>query len=220
MKRVKWKAGDDRGELMLESMIVYLPTMLLLFFILAVFSVLLQRWNLQTIANEAAMRMAQTYRLTTADESTGYVTDEQLEEVGLYRYIFNGSKTDMMESVQERITTYAGWRMSRTTYTKNVVEPQFDVEVTSDALGRRHLEVVITGEYQVPFGEALAFFGFGGTTQYEVTAYADCVDLIDYVHFIDYVEYQTNVNRLNPKVVGMIDSLIGLYNTIFNKDEP
>lgn len=204
---------------MLESLIVYPITMLLLFFTLAVFSVLFQRWNLQTIANESAMRMAQTYRLYMAEESTGYVTDTQIEEVGPYRYMANLFNHDMEESIQERVEAYAGWRMARTTYTKNVTEPKCTVTVTSDNLGRRHLEVVIKGEYSVPFGDALSFFGFDGTTTYEVTAYADCLDIVDYIHVVDFVEYQTNVNRLNPSIIGMVDSFLGLFDTIFNSEK-
>ena len=57
------KEKYDKGEVMLESLIVYTITIFLLFFILAIFSVLFQRWNIQTIANESATRVAQTYNL-------------------------------------------------------------------------------------------------------------------------------------------------------------
>ena len=54
---------NENGEVMLESLIMYSVTIFLLFFILAIFSVLFQRWNIQTIANESATRVAQTYNL-------------------------------------------------------------------------------------------------------------------------------------------------------------
>lgn len=57
------KEKYDKGEVMPESLIVYTITIFLLFFILAIFSVLFQRWNIQTIANESATRVAQTYNL-------------------------------------------------------------------------------------------------------------------------------------------------------------
>ena len=69
---------NDKGAIILESLIVYPVTIFLLFFILAIFSVLYQRWNLQTIANESAARMAQTYRLSQADKSSGFVDETQL----------------------------------------------------------------------------------------------------------------------------------------------
>ena len=61
----------------------------LLFFILAIFSVLFQRWNIQTIANESATRVAQTYKLMDADVDTGYVSKSKVAEVREYRYIWN-----------------------------------------------------------------------------------------------------------------------------------
>lgn len=57
------KEKYDKGEVMPESLIVYTITIFLLFFILAILSVLFQRWNIQTIANESATRVAQTYNL-------------------------------------------------------------------------------------------------------------------------------------------------------------
>ena len=48
MKWIKNGIKDENGEVMLESLIVYSVTIFLLFFILAIFSVLFQRWNIQT----------------------------------------------------------------------------------------------------------------------------------------------------------------------------
>lgn len=67
MQWMKKDLKNEKGEVMLESLIVYSVTIFLLFFILAIFSVLFQRWNIQTIANESATRVAQTYRFSTSD---------------------------------------------------------------------------------------------------------------------------------------------------------
>ena len=206
---MKEKKENDRGELMLEALIVYPITMFLLFFILALFSLLFQRWNIQTIANESAARMAQTYRLSTADESTGYVSKEDLVDIGAYRYVFNKDK--MKTDIRNRVSQYASWRLTNTTYTKNVTEPVCKVDVIHDSLGRRHIEVVISGEYSVPFGAALSYFGFPGTTTYEVTAYADCVDLVDYIQTINYVDKTV---KLDKSIFGLFDAILSLGNTV------
>ena len=201
---------------MLEALIVYPLTMFLLFFVLALFSVLFQRWNLQVIANESAMRMAQTYRLSSAEESSGFVTEEQLTDVGAYRYVANVITKEMETSIKERVSSYAKWRLARTTYTKDVTEPQVSVTVVPDTMGRRHLEVTIVGEYAVPFGEALAFFGFNGTITYEVSAYADCLDIVDYIGLVDYVGAQTS---FNSGIIDMIDSFLKLGDHIIDMGE-
>lgn len=207
MERRKQSILGNSGELMLESLIVYMITLFLLFFILAIFSVWYQRWNIQTIANEAATRMAQTYRFDSTDAESGYVTKEQLVEVGLYRNFLGFNKEKSMKS---RISLYAGERLSRTTYTKNVSEPVFAVQLKHDAMGRRHVELTITGEYSVPFGEALTFFGFPGTTTYEVTSYAECLDLIDYINYVDFVKEQTGLGQIKGGIIKSVDAVIGV----------
>lgn len=204
---------NNKGAIMLEALIVYTVTLFLLFFVLAIFTVLFQRWNLQTIANDAAARMAQTYRLNKADEITGEVSVEELTEVGIYRYAGNLITKKMETSIDKRVSDYASWRLQKTTFTKNVTEPVIKTIVHPDALGRRHIEVSIVGEYRVPFAEAMNFFGFGKTIKYEVKAYADCVDMIDYINLVDYVDTQTNISG---KFVGFIDSILNLFDNIFD----
>jgi len=213
MRRRNWNQKNTRGAIMLESLIVYPMTLMLLFFILAIFSVLFQRWNLQTIANDAAARMAQTYRLNEADEISGYVTEDELTAVGPYRYVGNVFTKNMEESIDKRISDYASWRLEKSTFTKHVQEPTIKTVVHPDALGRRHLEVTITGAYTVPFGEVMSYFGFEYPIVYEVKAYATCIDMIDYINFVDYVDTQTN---LSGKLVGFIDSILALFDNIFN----
>lgn len=198
---------------MLESLIVYTITIFLLFFILAIFSVLFQRWNIQTIANESATRVAQTYKLTDADTVTGSVTVDQISAISPYRYIF--SKSDLQTSATKKIKDYATTRLANTTYTKNVTEPVISVEVKKDALSRKHIEVTISGEYSVPFGEALSYFGFESTTKYTQTSYAECVDMIDYVNTIDFVHYQSTLSIFNSSFVKAINSVLKLFDHIF-----
>ena len=204
----------DKGEVMLESLIVYSVTIMLLFFLVSIFCVLFQRWNIQTIANETATRFAQTYRFKDADESTGYYTKDELKNVREYRYVFN--KTELSYAAYVNAKSYATWRLANTTFTKNVVSPLIEVEVKNDALSRRHIEVKITGSYTVPFGEALSFFGFNTVTQYEVKTYADCVDIIDYVNTVNYVDYQTSLGQFGSKTIGLINAVLKLFNNIIN----
>jgi len=199
---------------MLEALIVYTVTVFLLFLILAIFFVLFQRWNIQTVANEAAAKIAQVYKLTDCDITTGETTEAQIADVRPYRYMFN--KEDPENAAEKKVVEYAKDRLKRTTFTKDVTEPEFDFEVVSDSLGRRHIEFTVSGEYSVPFGEALSYFGFPGTTTYEVTACADCVDLIDYITTIDYVNSVTSLKQFGSDTLGMIDKILSLVDNIIN----
>ena len=220
---MKWykqlnKENNENGEIMIESLIVFGITMLLLFFMLAIYSVMYQNWNMQTIANEAVARVAQTYRFSKIDESSGYVTEKDFVDVGPYRYVTNTLFKTMDKEVDERLDRYCQRRLSNTTYAKNVNKPECTVAVKPDAMGRRHIELTLKCEYAVPFGEVLDYFGFGGTTEYEVTAYADCVDLVDYINFVDFVDTQTSLKQFGSKTIGLIDSVLNLFDNIFSKD--
>lgn len=218
-ERISKKIKDDRGAIMLEAMIVYGITLFLLFMILAIFSVLYQRWNLQTIANETAARVAQTYRFSNIDESSGGVSRDDILKVGPYRYFTNGITKKMEKNAMARVSEYSFWRLGRTTFTTDVTEPQCETKVKSDAMGRRHIETTLTGEYAVPFGEVLDYFGLGGTIEYKVSAYADCVDIVDYISFVDFMKKQTSLDMFDSESIKLVDSFISLFENIFIKEE-
>lgn len=207
------KKKNEKGEIMLESMIVYTITIFLLFFILAIFCVLFQRWNIQVIANESATRVAQTYRFSDADTVTGEVKESEITSVGHYRYLFSGDTLE--SSAEDRIQTYAKDRLKKTTFTKDVVEPTVTVKVVRDALARRHIEVTIKGEYSVPFGEALSYFGFGSTAVYETTAYAECLDFSDYINTVDFVEDRVSLSDFDSSFIDMVDKILKMFDNIF-----
>lgn len=197
---------------MLESMIVYSVTIMLLFFILAIFSVLFQRWNIQTVANEAASRYAQTYRFSDKDEYSGYITKTQLLAVGDYRYFFGGD--DLEHSAQNNIKDYALNRLNKTTFTNYINEPEITVSVEEDNIARRHVKVTIKGEYKVPLGDILSYFGYDSNIKYETTAYADCVDLIDYVNTTNFFHNQVENNVLDSSLVSLMDSVLGIFDNV------
>lgn len=218
MKRKDSDNQSCRGAMMLESLIVYIVTIFLLFFVLAIFSVFYQRWILQTIANESVTRMAQTYRWPEAYEQTGAVEKGNLTDTSIsrvYRYTLKNEER-LAQSVEDRISEYAGWRILQSTYARNIIEPEINAEVTRDALGRRHIEVTITGMYAVPMGEALTYFGFDSAVAYDVKAYAACVDIIEYINLVNFVDSKTSLDLFGSSFIGLIDKVLALFDNIFD----
>lgn len=209
------KEKNNRGEIMLESLIVYSITIFLLFFILAIFSVLFQHWNIQVIANESASRVAQTYRFTEADTVTGQIEKSKLTNIDIYRYFNNSS--EMENSARTKIQEYAKDRLNKTTFTRNISDPIIDVNVVKDSSYRKHIEVKISGEYSVPFGEALSYFGFESTIKYETTAYAECLDLSNYINTTDYVKNQISLNKIDSSFVRAVNKILGLFKTLTSR---
>ena len=202
---------NESGEVMLEGLIVYTITVFLLFFLLAIFSVLFQAWNVQTIANETAAKAAATYKLADSDLADPYVSVEQITGISRFRYWFGDDSLE--REAETKSFEYSQDRLQKTTYTKAVTQPEVVVQVKEDTLARRHIEVTITGEYTVPFGEALSYFGFDSIAHYE-TASAECLDLIDYIDTVDFAGKQCSLDILGSSLVGAINKMMKLIHDI------
>ena len=203
---------NESGEVMLEGLIVYTITVFLLFFLLAIFSVLFQAWNVQTIANETAAKAAATYKLADSDLAAPYVSVEQITGISRFRYWFGDDSLE--REAETKSFEYSQDRLQKTTYTKAVTQPEVVVQVKEDTLARRHIEVTITGEYTVPFGEALSYFGFDSIAHYETTASAECLDLIDYIDTVDFAGKQCSLDILGSSLVGAINKMMKLIHDI------
>lgn len=203
---------NESGEVMLEGLIVYTITVFLLFFLLAIFSVLFQAWNVQTIANETAAKAAATYKLADSDLADPYVSVDQITGISRFRYWFGDDSLE--REAETKSFEYSQDCLQKTTYTKAVTQPEVAVQVKEDTLARRHIEVTITGEYTVPFGEALSYFGFDSIAHYETTASAECLDLIDYIDTVDFAGKQCSLDILGSSLVGAINKMMKLIHDI------
>ena len=203
---------NESGEVMLEGLIVYTITVFLLFFLLAIFSVLFQAWNVQTIANETAAKAAATYKLADSDLADPYVSVDQITGISRFRYWFGDDSLE--REAETKSFEYSQDRLQKTTHTKAVTQPEVAVQVKEDTLARRHIEVTITGEYTVPFGEALSYFGFDSIAHYETTASAECLDLIDYIDTVDFAGKQCSLDILGSSLVGAINKMMKLIHDI------
>lgn len=210
----KQKDTGIEGMIMLEALIVYMVTIFLLFFILALFCVFYHIWNMQTIANEAAMRIAQTCKFEEADVDTGYVTLEQLTSLDRYRYL-PAKKNKMEQIAKEKLQNYVDKRLDKVSFVHKMTDPEIRMEIKKDGLASRHVEVNISEEFQVPFGTALSYFGYEDTITYECTGYADYMDIIDYVNMVDYVSQERLLNELAGSTIKLINSVLKLFKNIF-----
>jgi len=202
-----------KGAIMLEALIVYGITIFLLFLVLALFSVFYHLWNVQAIANEAATRVAQTYKYIGADVDTGYVEISQISELKEYRYLLGG-KHELEEAAADRLEGYINDRLDHTSFVNRLTDTGIQVEVKKDAMGSRHIKVTVQEEFSVPFGEVLTYFGYDSTISYEDTAYARCLDLVDYINMEDFASYQISLEMLDDKVVKLINAVLGLFDQV------
>jgi len=204
----------NNGEIMLEGLLVVIVTMFLLLFVIAMFSYLFFRWNIQTAANDTAARYAQSYSYIAYGGNVSLDTGKpaMVGDISIdpYRYIFLHSpeKTTAID--------YANDRLRKSTAGFAIGSPKIDIKIISDIIGRRHVEVKITGNYKVLMQDvfAIKIFRLDRVFSYEVYGYADCVDLLDYLNTVNYIEWVAN-DALNSKVVDLLNNIIELVGKFF-----
>lgn len=204
-----------RGEVMIESLLVYGVTVILLFLMLTVFSLLYQNWNVQTIANDTAAKVAQLYRYESTDLTVAELGSATLENVRPYRYLFNGNGLE--RSAKTRSSQFAKDRLRATTFAVAVGEPTVDAVVERDGLARRHVAVTVTGTYQVPGSQILKYLGGTGDVVFSHTGYAECMDLSDYLITTNFTE--TAFGAASGTAVGKaIDSVLRLVHALSEEE--
>lgn len=191
----------DSGSLMIDGMIAMLITIMLLVFLMSFGFLLYQRWMVSSIANDTATRLAQSYPYPNADPVIGYLNVDMLSNVPLFRYMGEGLKAEN----QEKGENYGLWSLKLSSLAYPVDGPHITVCAPADSLGRRHVQVKVTAEYEIPFGGALQYFGLDGTITYQATGYAVCMDMLDYINTIDTVK-SLSENTFDSSIVDTIDT--------------
>lgn len=200
---------EDNGSLMLDGMIVMLMTIMILVFLLGFGFLLYQQWAVSNIANDTAVRIAQSYVYPDTDPVIGYVNVDLIEGVPLFRYAGN----KLMKKNESKGQKYAAWSLEKSSFAYPVAPPNIRVDTKYDGLARRHVEVVIQAEYEIPFGGALEYFGLSRTVTYTGTGEAVCVDILDYVNTVDSVKSLMN-QTYGSKAVGAGKAVLGMIKKV------
>ena len=211
-----FRSKNERGELMIESMIIVILTMFLLLWILAVGFIYYQRNLVTTITNDAAAKIAATYNNVDSDIVMGYISTEDMVERPLYRNFNNGALKDANETKAE---AYVRYMIKRTNFLGTIADPENDIIVTMDLVMdsavRKHVVVKTQCAFRTPFGEALELFGMDGDISYEATGRADCTDIADYISTTDFAARLAGGKVVKSKVLDCLNSLIKVFNKVF-----
>lgn len=206
----------EKGELMIESMIIVILTMFLLLWILAVGFIYYQRNLVTTITNDAAAKIAATYNNVNSDIVMGYMSTENLVERPLYRNFSSGQLKDANET---KVEAYVRYMIKRTNFLGTIGNPEDDIVVKMDLVMdspvRKHVVVTTTCTFKTPFGEALELFGMDGTLTYQATGRADCTDVADYIATTDFAARVAGGKIVKSKVINCLNSLIKVFNKVF-----
>lgn len=210
-KRRKWK--EEQGEVMIESLLVMIPTLFVMVFLIGLGFLLYQQWNIQYAADEIASKVAGGYTYTDRELSSGTITWDHMKNRALYRYLFLGEEYEAAAERQGK--KYGKNLLHHTDFAKPTGAETVTVKTVHDSLARRHVEVTVEGTYKIPFGEGLELFGLSGSRNYKATSVAECVDLLEYNGTIMYTKNFFNlVTDGSSKIVGMLDSWLKVFKTL------
>lgn len=208
---------QDSGEVMLEGMIVMIMTMLLLIWILAVGFLHYQRYTLTIVTNDAAAKIAATYQNPGSDLIMGYVSMEDFSERDLFRWAGINKYTGLRAVNEEKAEAYIRYILEHTNFTGTIADVKVELKLLPDSPLRRHVEIRTECTFNTPFGEALEFFGMDGKVTYTACGRAECSDMLDYCSTVDFVTNQLKASALDSKCINFINSLIKLFNHVFEK---
>lgn len=210
------KIKNEKGELMIESMIIVTITVFLLLWILGVGFIYYQRSLVTTITNDAAAKVAATYNNVDSDIVMGYISSEDMAERPLYR---NYNNSALKDANQTKAEAYIRYMVKRTNFLGTIADPENDIVVTMDLVMdsavRKHIVVTTQCTFKTPFGEALELFGMDGKVTYEATGRADCTDIADYISTTDFAVRLAGGEIVRSKIIDCLNSLVKVFNNIF-----
>lgn len=213
----KFSKKED-GEVMIESLIVYLVTFTLLFLVLALMMLTYQRFTIKTVAVDMSVKIAQNIRYSDIDIEDGVYTENDIKTLKPYRYLFGGTAS-MQSKMLKSGGDYTISRLMKTTF-KGVVTKEnttIKVEVFSDGPALRHVTVTVKGQYKLPFDEMLDFFNLSHLKTFEFTESAECVDILDYINYVDFSKNLVNIVWGDLGKSGkLIDKIVTLVNKFIN----
>lgn len=213
-KRHFTKIKKENGEIMLESILVMIPTLFVLIFLLSLGFLLYQKWNIQYVADDIASKVATSFELLDEDVPTTVISLEEAQKVLLYKYLFYFD--DYEELNNTKANNYGSELLQLTGYGDGVGEENIQLTVEEDSLARRHIRVEITGTYRIPFAEGLEIFGMDGTRTFTAVSYAECIDMADYMNTVVYGDQVGEILFGNSKTLKMINTWIGVFKKIFD----
>lgn len=198
---------------MVEALLVYMVTILMLFLVLSLFSTLYEIWSIHIVANDTAVKAASCYVMPDADVTTGEIEEKDVTSVALYRY-FLWRKPALEQSIQTKFSQFAKERLDGSGLIKTGSDPVIAVEFIHDGVSSNHVKVTIIKSFSMPFKPVLKSLGLKTEIEKTAVAYADCTDMIDYLNTVKYVEQMTSLKKLDSSFVDALNSLLGLITEV------
>ena len=201
--------GGQCGMATVEALFTLSLALFILFYLFSYGFFFYQRWAVIHVANDTAVRIAETYAYPQSDPVMGFVSSAMHAEISPYRYM--GKKQAVQNA--DRAEKYARWSMSLSSLAYQQGDLDVQVDEIHDALAARHLKVTVTGTYKLPFGGALSYFGGNGTVTYSATSYAMIMDPGDYIDAQNALK-KLSSESFGSEIYSTVDSVLSLISKL------
>lgn len=220
------RRSDENGEIMVESTIVFIITLMVVFSLMNFAFMSYQKANLSVQANHAATEIANVYAIREADPFLGYVDEKRIEQKKLYRYIGAVGRTSLDKEQAEKAKWYVAYLLEATEYLhpkrtdgSRGYRDDIEVSVIKNDFGFRQIKVDVKREYSVLSAFPFQFLGLDAAYTARATGYAQCYDMIDYInteHTVVEVKKRLNKMWQDNAVGDLLENGAGLINNIMD----
>ena len=105
MSKVRKKSEcRENGEIMIEAILVMIPTLFVMIFLLSLGFLLYQQWNILYSADEVASKVAVGYEYADEEIQTGKISLEKAQQTILYKYLFSNDEMEEANAKKHIIT--------------------------------------------------------------------------------------------------------------------
>lgn len=204
------KHKNERGAVMIEATWCLLLVVFVAMFMISFGAYLYQRATFHVAANQIAEEAALTYKLKTL-EADSFLSGSAVGSVGKYRFFLfeNGFK----EAKEAQAEEWIAERMDKTTFALEKGNYNVKIKKVEDDVGRYHLEVTVSQQYEYMLGDFLKFVGRSKQETQKVTVYVAGTDILYYANSI---HMRQSLSELlgDADIIGTINNCISMLKNI------
>lgn len=204
---------NERGTVMLEGVFGVFVSIIVMAFLLSFGFYLYQQTMVDIVANEVAEEVVMTYKFRDVDDCSE-ITLDKVKNLGRYRYFLFAGQYDSAN--EQKGTTLANVRLSKTSLSKANSAPKVEIEKVGDDLGRMHYEVTLTQNYEFMMGDILSLVGLNDAETISTTVYVESVDVSNYINTVKMTNYGLKKFSGAVPLLNTVNSVIKLMKSVYD----
>lgn len=204
---------NECGTVMLEGVFGVFVSIIVMAFLLSFGFYLYQQTMVDIVANEVAEEVVMTYKFKDVDDCSE-ITLDKVKNLGRYRYFLFAGQYDSAN--EQKATTLANVRLSKTSLAKADSAPKVEIEKVGDDLGRMHYEVTLTQNYEFMMGDILSLVGLSDAETISTTVYVEAVDVSNYINTVKMTNYGLKKFSGAVPLLNTVNSVIKLMKSVYD----